>query len=409
MLIIENYWIDHLQGSTLAMNRQLGLTVQTFAQLSDTDIAPTEALFYLDDGDDTIAPGDSTIQVILEGTRATVVESGDVYVVDAEAEWVLYDPRPRYKSPTTTAEFNDSEIAFNAKDIDVQIDKNVTGNGHAWIPITVSGRFYSKGEIAYKFNVTDTSAIAATLQTPGNLDTVKLMVKESNSPTFDIDESGTFEANGYTPVYTLDQDSGNLITNRRSLFGSSTTNATYYSQSVSRLGYLHFAWYLEKNSSTGELVFGGSGTLPTAGLTRSTALTNAYVSFSLQRDRTRLELGLNADIDPDVTMTYAIIFPEQGSTFNPSSPNTNVDYAVFSGADVTKDTNVSSPLASKWVVDVSNVTSDLNFRDANLPTTFSGGEIRSGLTSGFTGHGVTVDDVELDCRYIKLINGEHLA
>ena len=391
------FWQNHYQGTKDLMNRTMVVVCDDVAELNAID---PNVLIYVDTGDGQGVES----SIITEGTIAFVNNTGDFYRMNASGTFELMLAAPRYISPTSS-NFSNAIQINNDLAVTPSISANVGQAGFAWIPAVITTQSQLKGSVAVKFNVTDSSAIVCPISGNTGTNTVKLMYKVSTSSTPDIDNNETFETNGYTALYTL-TGSGGQITSRERLFGSSSNNAQYYNIEVNKGEYIHFAWYLEKTSEDNvHLRFGeADGTTPT-GFVKDNTLTNAFNGVSLQHNRTLLEVGLTAEIQPEANKRYYVVVPEAGSTFNPSSPNSNVDYFVFNGSDVTYSTTVSSPLASKWEVDVANVTSDLNLGTGTTPLTFAKGEIRSMVATSSI-HGFTVDGVNLQVSSSAIMVGE---
>ena len=392
-------WVDNLDGVTDILNR----TMTTYGE-TETDFPQTKYTTLLR-GASTNTRLDDYLAV---GATIIVRQTGDRYRLDADGEYVLEVQHPRYLSPTTTTNYATAIQITSDQDVTPTINKNLTNSGYAWVPAFVSKRFGSKGNIAYRFEVTDTSAISVHIEGTNIQDSVKLMAKLSNSPTFDIDESKTFEDNGYAPIHTLTADSGTTITNRRSLFGTSTNLAYYYNKAVNNGYYIHFAWYLEKFTNTGTLRFGIDDLSGNTSFVKDDTLTNAFNGATLQHDRTLLEVGLTSEIEPDATKRYSVIVPEPGSTFNSATPDVNTDHFTFNGSDVTYSTVVSDPLASKWEIDVANVTSDINLSNSNQPLSWTAGEIRIADAAGAVDHGFILSGVNFESRATALMTGEAL-
>ena len=399
MAINYGWWQTHEQGTAEGMNRTMLVVCDTIADLNA--IEPTITISY-DTGDED---NPETRVITTSGLIAYVLSTGDTYRMNEQGTMVLIASSPRYLSPSNTATFTSSVAITKAVALTPHIAANVGQQGFAWVPIGVSGEMYLKGNVAVRFNVTATDAIACPI-TATTADTVKLMYKVSPLDTVDFDPTMDFEGNGYTPLYTLPVTSS-TITSRLRLFGTTTTGARYYNFPVSRGERVHFAWYLEKTTSTNtHLRFGVSATSNTGTLVRDNTLSNALSGVRLERDRTRVEVGLTSEIMPDTTKRYSVIVPEPGTTFNPASPNTNVDYITFNGSDVSYDTTVGAPLASKWVIEVANVESDLNLSSNLVASSWTGGEIRVGNAGGTGGHGFDLDGVEIEVRASGQMTGE---
>ena len=383
------FWLDHEQVTEEGINRTMGITVAT-----EADLPGAEILVYFNQG----TTGERTRMVTTSGMYATVSETGDVWQMQDDGTWDIIRELPRYLAPTTVTEYGNAHTLGTNQDVDAVIGKNVHQLGHAWIPAVISAPLRAEGKVAYRFIVTDTSAVSCHLSGNTGNNTVKLMVKLSPNKEFDIVESGTFEDNGYTAVHTLVADSGTNLTNRRSFFGNATNLAYYFDQAAKNQHYLHFAWYLEKIDGAGSVTFGQESPLTDTHYVKDTALSNSLVSATLQRDRTVLEIGWSLNNVLDENKVYMLVVPEQGSTFNSSSPNTNTDYMLFRGSDVSTSTLVSSPLVSKWTVDVANVMSDLNLPDIGGESSWSAGEIRSADDFSTTATGFELDGVEVEVK-----------
>ena len=349
--------------------------------------------------------GESTPRlVVLNGRKAIDGETNDRYTV-VNGEWTRQGGKAGRisNSYTQTTVSGGGSEDYAQRDLETQnfitplsifsranIELTAT-NSIAWQILGTlgvenaesnDGGFARSGAIKLVF--TDRDATNKSFSFPSSglsaSDTVKLVYKKDKSPHNSIDITTDEVANGYTVIRTL--TSSPSVTNRRSLFGASTTLDPSIDIPDVKIGeYIHLAFVIRKTSSSGRLRWGTNATPTVPTFATDTTELQLY-GAGVSSDRRSFQTRFTSDVTPVNTKLYRFTSPPDALG--------NAEQVEYYGSDVTKET-VSGDYTTQWVVPLGGVVSTINLADVDNEADWRGGVFESATQSV---QGTTISDID---------------